>query len=97
MDAKEEMVRNNIQRISEKYMLPLKPESIYLQLNNYIDRLCKAKCGKIPEAESDCQSDCKIRVISDNASFHFENGWLRLLKNDFKQLLALQKSKKVLR
>jgi hypothetical protein len=90
--AKEEMAKNNIQRISESHMLPFKPERLYLQLNTYVEKLCKAKCGKVPEAESDCQSDCKVRVISDNATFHFENGWLQLLKNDFKQLLMLQKT-----
>jgi len=92
--AKEEMVKNNIQRISESHMLPFKPDRLYLRINNYVDKLCKAKCGKVPEAETECQSDCKIRIISDNASFHFENGWLNLLKNDFKQLLALKKSEK---
>jgi len=93
--AKEEMVKNNIQRISEKHMLPFKPDRLYLQINNFVDKLCKTKCGKVPEAESDCQSDCKVRIISDNASFHFESGWLRLLKNDFKQLLALKNSGKL--
>lgn len=90
--AKEEMAKNDIQRISEKHMLPFKPERLYLKLNSYVDNFCKIKCGKIPEAESDCRSDCKIRVISDNATFHFESGWIQLLKNDFKQLLMLQNS-----
>jgi len=90
--AKEEMDRNNIQRVSERHMLPFKPERLFLQLNSCVDRLCRARCGKVPEFESDCQKDCKVRVISDNATFHFENGWLRLLKNDFKQLLVLQRS-----
>ena len=88
--AKEEMVKNNIQRISEKHMLPFKPDRLFLQINNYVNKLCKEKCGKVPELESDCQNDCKVRVISDNASFHFDNGWIRLLKNDFKQLLSLK-------
>jgi hypothetical protein len=92
--AQEEMAQNNIQRISESHTLPFKPDRLYLQINRYVKKLCKAKCGKVPEAESDCQSDCKVRVISDNASFHFESGWMRLLKNDFKQLLALQNSGK---
>ncbi len=93
--AKEEMAKNNIQRISESHMLPFKPDRLYLRINNYVDKMCIAKCGKVPEAETECQSDCKIRVISDNASFHFENGWLSLLKNDFKQLLALKNSEKL--
>ena len=92
--AKEEMAKNNIQRISEKHMLPFKPDKLYLKLNNYVDQLCRLKCGRIPEAESDCQPECKVRVISDNATFHFENGWVSLLKNDFKQLLLLRDSGK---
>ena len=93
--AKEEMARNNIQRISESHMMPFKPDRLYLQINHYVDKLCIAKCGKVPESEVDCQGDCKVRVISDNASFHFENGWIRLLRNDFKQILALHNSGKV--
>jgi hypothetical protein len=93
--AKEEMAQNNIQRISETYMLPFKPEKLYLRIGQYVNKLCKVKCGRIPEKESDCQGNCKIRIISDNASFHFENGWIRLMKNDLKQLLALQNSRKV--
>jgi hypothetical protein len=93
--AKEEMAKNNIQRISESHMLPFKPDRLYLRINHYVKKLCKAKCGKVPQQESDCQGDCKVRIISDNASFHFENGWIRLMKNDFKQLLALQNSGKI--
>ncbi|MBN1358304.1 restriction endonuclease [Candidatus Bathyarchaeota archaeon] len=92
--AKHELMQNDIQRISEGYMPTFKPERLYLRINQYVNDLCKEKCGKIPEKESDCKGDCRIRIISDNASFHFEQGWINLMKKDLKQLLALNGSKK---
>ena len=92
--AKRELMENDIQRISESHTPRFKPEKLYLRINNYVNDLCKAKCGKIPKKESDCKGDCRIRIISDNASFHFEQGWIKLMKNDLKQLLAIHDSKK---
>ena len=92
--AKRELMENDIQRISESYTPRFKPERLYLTINNYVNDLCKAKCGKIPKKESDCKDDCRIRIISDNASFHFGQGWIKLMKNDLKQLLAIRDSKK---
>ena len=92
--AKRELMENDIQRISENYTPRFKPERLYLRINNYVNDLCKAKCGKIPKKESDCKGDCRIRIISDNASFHFGQGWIKLMKNDLKQLLAIRDSKK---
>jgi len=92
--AKRELMENGIQRISESHTPRFKPERLYLTINNYVNDLCKAKCGKIPKKESDCKGDCRIRIISDNASFHFEQGWIKLMKNDLKQLLAIRDSKK---
>jgi hypothetical protein len=93
--AKEQMAQNNIQRISETCKLRFKPDKLYLRISQYVNKLCRVKCGKVPKKESDCKGNCRIRIISDNASFHFENGWIRLMKNDLKQLLALQNSGKV--
>ena len=92
--AKRELMQNDIQRISESHTPKFKPERLYLRINQYVNDLCKAKCGKIPEKESDCKGNCRIRVISDNASFHFEQGWINLMKKDLKQLLSLNNSKK---
>jgi len=91
--AKQEMVQKGIQRISERYMPTFNPERLFLRINHYVNKLCKTKCGKIPQKESDCQSNCRIRIISDNACFHFEHGWTSLMKNDLKQLLSLQNFK----
>jgi len=92
--AKQELVQNDIQRISEQYMPRFKPERLYLRINSYVNELCKAKCGKIPKKQSDCKGNCRVRVISDNASFHFEQGWINLMKKDLKQLLSLSNFKK---
>ncbi len=92
--AKQELIQNDIQRISEGYMPTFKPERLYLRINQYVNEMCKVKCGKIPEKETDCKGECRIRVISDNASFHFEQGWINLMKKDLKQLLALNNTKK---
>jgi len=92
--AKQELVQNDIQRISEQYMPRFKPERLYLRINSYVNELCKAKCGKIPKKQSDCKGNCRVRVISDNASFHFEQGWINLMKKDLKQLLSLNNVKK---
>ena len=92
--AKQELMQNHIQRISEEYTPRFKPERLYLRINNYVNELCKTKCGKIPKKQSDCKGNCRVRVISDNASFHFEQGWMNLMKKDLKQLLSLKNFKK---
>jgi len=96
--AKKEMKQENIQMISENFMPLPKPQRLYHKIQNLIDSLCKAKCGKIPEKESDCkgylneQYSCTIRLINDNASFHFERGWIKFLQNDLLRLLKLHNS-----
>jgi hypothetical protein len=92
--AKQELVQNDIERVSEQYMPRFKPDRLYLRINSYVNELCKTKCGKIPKKESDCKGNCRVRVISDNASFHFEQGWINMMKKDLKQLLSLSTSKK---
>ena len=90
--AKRELIENDIQRISETHMPRFKPERLYLQINQLVNDLCKVKCGKIPQKESDCKGDCRIRVISDNATFHFGQVWIDLMKDDMKQLLVIRDS-----
>jgi hypothetical protein len=95
--AREELGRNGIRVISEKYM-PFESKELYSKLQDCIDDLCKAKCGKVPKRKSDCRGhsdgdySCRIRPISDDASFHFNHGWSRLLQNDLKRLLKMQKT-----
>jgi hypothetical protein len=96
--ARKEMSQKNIQMVSVNHTPRFKPQKLYLKIQNYIDYLCKAKCGRVPEKESDCEGyseghySCKIRLISDNASFHFERGWTSFLKRDLMRLLAISNS-----
>lgn len=96
--AKKEMNQKNIQMISENYTPPFKPQKLYLTIQDCIDNLCKAKCGQVPQKESDCNGyskghySCKVRRISDNASFHFKKGWTNLLERDLMKLLVHENS-----
>ena len=97
--AVEQMRLGNIQQASDEYMAPVAPESLVLAINGCIDGLCKAKCGVVPLRESDCKgglkdSPCRVRLISDDALFHYERGWIGLLKNDLRQLLVMGKAGK---
>jgi hypothetical protein len=94
--ALEGMVAGNIQQVSDVYMPPFETEKLYLTIFNRISNQCKAKCGKMGLKESNCQEKrekgpCKIKSIANNALFHFEQGWVDLLKNDLKLALALNK------
>jgi hypothetical protein len=98
--AKEEMNRKSIQRVSEEFMPPFKLQTLYITIYDYVDDLCKAKCGKAPEKKADCKGyvkghyHCNIRLISDNAAFHFAQEWRSLLQHDFMRLLAMRNSVK---
>jgi hypothetical protein len=94
--AAQEMKFYNIQQVSDEYMPPMKSESIILTINDCINNLCKTRCGAIPLKESDCKGRlkerlCRIRSISDDALFHYERGWMDLMKNDLRQLLLMDK------
>jgi hypothetical protein len=98
--ATREMTQENIQKVSDEYMPPIEPNDIFLTINDCVNSLCRAKCGEIPRKEDDCkgrlkESYCNVRSISDNASFHFEHGWVSLMKNDLRQLLSLNKPEKM--
>lgn len=97
-EAREVMGQEGIEMASKKIMPSFEPQRLYLTIHNYIDHLCRAKCGHVPKEESECegysdgQYSCEIRLVSDNAQFHFEHGWTNLLQNDLKQLLTIDKS-----
>jgi len=97
-DARELMSKEGIGMASKKIRPSFKPQRLYVTIHDYINHLCRAKCGRVPKEESDCKGyshshySCKIRLISDNAQLHFERGWTNLLQNDLKQLLTIDKS-----
>ncbi len=95
--AQSEMEREKIEAVSEVITPHFTLERLYMAVNGCIENLCKAKCGRVPVKESDCegfvdgQYSCAVRLISDNASFHFEHGWTSFLKKDLLKLLAIKK------
>ena len=99
--ATQEMNVNNIQQVSDEYMPPVRSENIILTINDCVNNLCRTKCGAIPLKESDCkgrvkESVCRVRSINDDALFHYERGWMSLMKNDLRQLLLMNKTVKAL-
>ena len=95
--AKREMKNENIEAISENIAPHFKLEGLYSAIENCIQNLCKAKCGHVPIKKSDCKGyvdghyTCKVRLISDNANFHIEHGWITFLERDLAKLLAIEK------
>lgn len=97
--AKDKMRGEGIQMISENVAPKFELDELYVTMQEYIDGLCRTKCGRVPEKQSDCEGkdskghySCKIRLISDNASFHFERGWTNLAQRDFERLIAVHTS-----
>ena len=98
--AGRDMERENIEAVSERITPHFKLERLYLVINNYVEKLCRAKCGHVPMKASDCKGYvdgryvCDVRLVSDNASFHFERGWIDFLERDLARLLAIEKALK---
>jgi len=95
--ARREIGQEGIQLVSEGCGPRFEPHRLYSAILDYTDDLCTAKCGRVPKKASDCKGlseghyTCGIRLISDNASFHFQRGWTSLLTKDFSQLVETQK------
>ena len=96
--AKSEMKRENIEPVSERIPLHFSLERLYLTIDSCVGNLCKAKCGHVPIKESDCEGyvaghySCDVRLVSDDASFHFEHGWIGFLEKDLAKLLAIEET-----
>ena len=96
--AKNEMQMDKIEMISDTRKPYFKLMKLFSIINDYTQKLCKAKCGQIPLKDSNCKGytdghySCDVRLTSDNADFHFEHGWTRFLENDLMKLLAIEKS-----
>jgi len=94
--AKSEMKRENIELVSERITPHFKLERLYSTIDSCVRNLCKAKCGRVPIKESDCEGyvdghySCDVRLISDDASFHLEQGWIGFLERDLAKLLAIE-------
>jgi len=95
--ARDEMRKRDIKMISERFMPLLNPKRLFFAMQEYIDALCVSKCGFLPSKECECKGrdpsghySCKVRLINDNAVFHFERGWINLLERDFERLIAIR-------
>jgi len=95
--AKSEMKRENIEAVSERFTR-FNLERLYSAIDRCVGNLCKAKCGHVPIKESDCKGyvaghySCDVRLVSDDASFHLEHGWIGFLERDLAKLLAIEKT-----
>ena len=96
-----ESARGLLREKKIKYISPdTKPRYSVFELMDAIQRLthelCRAKCGRVPKSESDCEGyqdhkyTCPARRISDNSDFHAERGWVSLLIKDFSTLVKLR-------
>lgn len=98
--AKREITREDIELVSEEIKPHFKLNRLYSVIDNHVHNLCRAKCSHVPMKESDCKGfvdghySCDVRLVSDNASFHFERGWEGFLERDLARLLAIEKSLK---
>jgi hypothetical protein len=96
--AKTEMKKDKIEMISESRKPYFKSMKLFSVINDYTQKLCKAKCGQIPLKVANCLGNpnghysCDIRLTSDNADFHFKRGWTNFLEKDLMKLLAIEKS-----
>jgi hypothetical protein len=96
--ARSEMKKERIEMISDIINPHFKSAKLFSKINEYTQKICKAKCGQIPLKDSDCEGhkdghySCDVRLISDNADFHFERGWNHFLEKDLMKLLAIKKS-----
>jgi hypothetical protein len=92
------MQKDRIEMISEIVKPHFKSVKLFSIINEYTQKLCKAKCGQIPLKYSDCKGytdghySCDVRLTSDNADFHFERGWTNFLEKDLMKLLTIEKS-----
>jgi DNA-dependent RNA polymerase auxiliary subunit epsilon len=95
--AKSEMESENIELVSERITPHFKLERLYSAIDSCVRNLCRAKCGRVPMKEDDCEGyvdghySCDVRLISDDASFHLEHGWIGFLERDLAKLLAIEK------
>lgn len=95
--AKTRLRRNHIRFISPDAGQRFSISELLAAIQGKVNELCKAKCGKVPTRESDCKGHrdgkytCPVRRISDDADFHAERRWLKLLMKDFLKLFELRR------
>jgi hypothetical protein len=95
--AVRKLAKEDIKAFPEGKMPRIGAVTLYSTTRKLVDSLCRAKCGKVPQRESDCDGfsddgySCEVRRISDDASFHLNHMWLSLLLRDTQRLYMLQR------
>ncbi len=88
----------NIEIFSGLFSPKFPIEKLHSIIVKYVEKLCKEKCGKIPQRVSDCKGiinnkyDCKIRLVSDNADFHMQKNWGQFLTRDLINLFKIEEN-----
>ena len=86
----------NLDYISKEDRTPFSTTEILYAIQVKTFKLCESICGKAPTTEDECKGyrngkySCAVRRISDDADFHYERSWLRLLLNDFYELVNIK-------
>lgn len=76
------------------------PVELLLAIQKKVQELCIERCGKVPTSAEECPAyesgelKCPVRRISDDADFHAEQQWIKLLVKDFAKLVELEKESK---
>ncbi len=89
--------KKNLHYISLGLERPYSISELIYAIQEKSSELCKLRCGKVPKTEKDCNGyqdgeyTCPVRRISDDADFHADRKWLKLLMNDFSKLTNLWK------
>jgi hypothetical protein len=96
--AYKDLKSSNIEIVSKSVSTKIPIDKLHSTITNHVKKLCKEKCGKIPQKASDCKGiinnkyDCKIRLVSDNADFHMEKNWGQFLSRDLTKLIEIRKN-----
>jgi hypothetical protein len=96
--AYQDLKSSNIEIVSKSISTKFPIDKLHSIIVNRVEKLCKEKCGKVPQKSSDCKGiindkyDCKIRLVSDNADFHMEKNWGQFLSRDLTKLIEIEKN-----
>ena len=86
----------NLDYVSKEDRTPFSTTEILYAIQVKTFELCESFCGKAPTTEDECKGyrngkySCAVRRISDDSEFHAERRWLRLLLNDFYELVNIK-------
>jgi hypothetical protein len=86
----------NVDYLSSTFTPKFRVSDLVYAIQRKTMRLCKNKCGGVPESKDDCKGidedgyACQVRRISDDATFHAQMKWIEVLLEDFNKLVELE-------